>query len=130
MCLISALAGPSEPSAQVSLSPPFVLSLSVAQTGLVACGLADGRAWLGSGGEKFSSSEGSSTARKKKRRKWHGLRIDYGEYFKIAEGPIIAVCVMLSGNTHTIEASSSHAQFIFLVNPTLNLDPTWHLDIT
>jgi hypothetical protein len=93
--LTSILAGPSEPSAQVSLSPPFVLSLSVAQTGLVACGLADGRVWLGSGGEKASLSEGSSNARKKKRRKWDGLRVDDGHYFKIAEGPVVAVCVML-----------------------------------
>jgi len=89
--LITVIAGPPEPSAQVSLSPPFVLSLSVAQTGLVACGLADGRIWLGSGGEKASSRGGSSNSRTKKRCKWDGLRVDDGNYLKIAEGPVVAV---------------------------------------
>ncbi|KAF8586537.1 WD40 repeat-like protein [Ramaria rubella] len=81
----------SEPTAQMSFSPPFVLSLAVSQTGLAACGLGDGRVWLGSGGEKALSSDGNSSARKKKRRKWEGLREDDGTYSKIAEGPIVAI---------------------------------------
>lgn len=88
----SSTAGPAEQSAQqVSLSPPFVLGISVAQTGLVACALADGRIWLGSGGEKTIAKETSSHARQKKRRKWEGLRASDGNYFKTAEGPVVAM---------------------------------------
>ncbi|KAF8507903.1 WD40-repeat-containing domain protein [Hysterangium stoloniferum] len=91
--------GPSEPSAQVSLSPPFIQSLDISSNGLVACGLADGRIWLGSGGERIPipSSERSTSASKKKRRKWDGLNPDAGNYTQIAEGPIIGIA-FASGN--------------------------------
>ena len=57
----------------------------------MACGLADGRIWLGSGGEKPESGEIPSHARQKKRRKWEGLRANEGSYHKAAEGPVVAV---------------------------------------
>ncbi|KIJ41256.1 hypothetical protein M422DRAFT_229718 [Sphaerobolus stellatus SS14] len=80
-----------EPSSQVSLSPPFIQSLSLSANGLVACGLADGRIWFGSGGEKATTTDKNSSSRKKKRRKWEGLRSNDGNYFNVAEGPIVGI---------------------------------------
>ncbi|KAF8485608.1 hypothetical protein JB92DRAFT_2760665, partial [Gautieria morchelliformis] len=78
-------------SSQISLSPPFILSISVAQTGLMACGHANGCIWHGSGREKALSREANSHARQKKRCKWEGLCADDGCYFKTAEGPVVAL---------------------------------------
>ncbi|TFY71750.1 hypothetical protein EVG20_g1245 [Dentipellis fragilis] len=72
----------------VSLSPPFVLSCSVSASGLIAAGTADGQLWIGAGGEKRPAS---SNRKKKKSRKWEGLRVEESYAFKIAEGPIVAV---------------------------------------
>lgn len=78
-----------EPSAGVSLSPPFVLSLAVSPSGLVAAGLADGRVWLGAGGDR--NAPGSQ---KKRVRKWEGLRDADVSVLQIAEGPVVAVYVL------------------------------------
>jgi hypothetical protein len=69
----------------VSLSPPFVLCLSVSSTGAIAVGTADGCLWIGKGGDKEVSV--------KKTRKWGGLREDMSLSKKIADGPIVALCV-------------------------------------
>ncbi|EJF66094.1 hypothetical protein DICSQDRAFT_97887 [Dichomitus squalens LYAD-421 SS1] len=71
------------PSGGISLSPPFVLSLSVGPSGLFVVSTADGRAWVGGGGEKRSD-------RKKKRpRRWEGLKEDDGLWLQVADGPIV-----------------------------------------
>ncbi|KAM5532069.1 hypothetical protein V8D89_012224 [Ganoderma adspersum] len=75
---------PSE-GATVSLSPPFVHSLSMSPTGLIVVSTADGRVWLGGGGEKRSDSK------KKRSRKWEGLREDEGIWLQVADGPIVSV---------------------------------------
>ncbi|TCD62178.1 hypothetical protein EIP91_007262 [Steccherinum ochraceum] len=75
-----------EPSEGLSLSPPFVLSLSVSPTGLVAAGLADGRVWLGAGGDR-----NAPTSQKKRPRKWEGLRDADINALQVAEGPIVGV---------------------------------------
>jgi len=75
-----------EPSAGVSLSPPFVLSLAVSYTGLIAAGLADGRVWLGSGGDRNSPS-----SQKKRARKWEGLRDADATAVQVAEGPVVGL---------------------------------------
>ncbi|KAA1471221.1 WD40 repeat-like protein [Dentipellis sp. KUC8613] len=72
----------------VSLSPPFVLSCAVSTSGLIAVGTADGQLWIGAGGEKRPAS---SNKKKKKSRKWEGLRAEESRAFKIAEGPVVAV---------------------------------------
>ncbi|KAI0723954.1 WD40-repeat-containing domain protein [Cerioporus squamosus] len=72
------------PSEGVSLSPPFVLSVSVNATGLIAASTADGRVWVGGGGEKRPSSK------KKRSRKWEGLREDEGLWLQVADGPVVA----------------------------------------
>ncbi|KAG8954525.1 hypothetical protein FRC03_011465 [Tulasnella sp. 419] len=72
-----------------SLSPPFVLSLSISPSGCIAASTADGRIWIGREGSKLFRSEG-----KKKRRKWEGLRHTdptLAREFVIASGPIVAV---------------------------------------
>ncbi|KAI0345343.1 hypothetical protein BDW22DRAFT_1427012 [Trametopsis cervina] len=71
------------PTSGVSLSPPFILSTSISATGLVAATTADGRIWLGSGGDK------SSPLAKKKSRKWEGLREADGLFHQVADGPVV-----------------------------------------
>ena len=73
------------PSEGISLSPPFVLSLSVSPSGLFVAGTADGRTWVGGGGEKRSDGK------KKRSRKWEGLREDDGLWLQVADGPIVGV---------------------------------------
>ncbi|KAH8106795.1 WD40 repeat-like protein [Cristinia sonorae] len=75
-----------EPSAGVSLSPSFVLSLDVSSTGMVAAGLADGRVWFGAGGDRNLPS-----TQKKRARKWEGLRETDSISVQIAEGPVVGV---------------------------------------
>lgn len=82
----SSVAAPAQ-SSGVSLSPPFVLSSTISSTALLAVGTADGRLWLGGGGEKLSGAG----AKKKRSRKWEGLKIEGAHEMKIAEGPIVAV---------------------------------------
>ncbi|PIL24234.1 hypothetical protein GSI_13987 [Ganoderma sinense ZZ0214-1] len=74
---------PSE-GATVSLSPPFVHSLSMSTTGLIVIGTADGRVWLGGGGEKRPDGK------KKRSRKWDGLREDDGIWLQVADGPVVS----------------------------------------
>lgn len=68
----------------VSFSPPFVLSISVSATGVLAASTADGRVWLGGGGEKRPDSK------KKRSRKWEGLKEDEGVWLQVADGPVVA----------------------------------------
>ena len=74
------------PSSGVSLSPPFVHSVAFSERGAVIASTADGRVWVGRGGDK-------SIASKKKRRKWEGLREDAGSWVSVAEGPVVSVWV-------------------------------------
>jgi hypothetical protein len=62
-----------------------VLCLSVSSTGAIAAGTADGYLWIGLGGDKRVSA--------KKTRKWGGLREDMSLSTKIADGPVVALCV-------------------------------------
>jgi hypothetical protein len=91
----------------VSLSPPFVLCLSISSTGAVAAGTADGYLWIGLGGDKRASV--------KKTRKWGGLREDMGLSTKITDGPVVALCVALSLScVCVLGALTSHALRAFL----------------
>jgi hypothetical protein len=62
-----------------------VLCLSVSSTGSIAAGTADGQLWIGLGGDKRISV--------KKTRKWGGLGEDMSLSRKIADGPVVALCV-------------------------------------
>lgn len=64
-----------------------MLCLSVSSTGAVAVGTADGCLWIGLGGDKRVSA--------KKTRKWGGLREDMSLCRKVADGPVVALCVAL-----------------------------------
>ncbi|KAH0830620.1 WD40-repeat-containing domain protein [Lanmaoa asiatica] len=77
-------------SSGVSLSPPFILSLSISPTGIIAAGTADGRLYIGTGGEKSSET---SAGRQRRQRKWKGLRMDDRIIADVAEGPIVALYV-------------------------------------
>ncbi|KAJ7444934.1 WD40-repeat-containing domain protein [Mycena latifolia] len=72
----------------MSLSPPFVMSAALGTTGVMAAGTADGRLWLGLGGEKGPQTK---STKKKRSRKWEGLNPDDELLEKIAEGPIVAM---------------------------------------
>jgi hypothetical protein len=56
----------------------------------MAAGTADGRLWLGFGGEKKPSPSGS---KKKRTKKWEGLRDEDELAIKVAEGPIVAMYI-------------------------------------
>lgn len=75
------------PSSGVSLSPPFVHCIAFSEYGTVAASTADGRVWVGRGGDK------SIESKKKRHRKWEGLKEDKGNWVGIAEGPVVSVCV-------------------------------------
>ena len=85
--LIQSLAG-LPPSSGVSLSPPFVHCIAFSEHGAMAASTADGRVWVGRGGDK------SVTSKKKRSRKWEGLREDEGYWISVAEGPVVSVYVV------------------------------------
>lgn len=68
------------------MSPPFIMSLSIASNGIIAAGTADGKLWLGFGGEKIPS-----TSKTKKKSKWGGLDLEQASVVSVAEAPIVAV---------------------------------------
>lgn len=72
------------------MSPPFILSLSISPTGIIAAGTADGRLYIGTGGEKSSEASGSRQGRQ---RRWKGLKVDGRIIEKVVEGPIVALYV-------------------------------------
>ncbi|KIK44998.1 hypothetical protein CY34DRAFT_22746 [Suillus luteus UH-Slu-Lm8-n1] len=81
---------PLSESSGVSMSPPFILSSAMSPSGILAAGIADGRVWIGTGGEKMSGvSSGISV--KKKRRKWEGLKQDEAFRADVGHGPIVAL---------------------------------------
>ncbi|KAF9227856.1 WD40 repeat-like protein [Gyrodon lividus] len=116
--------GATPPSSGVFMSPPFILSLSISSSGVIAAGTADGRVYIGTGGEK---SEGAS-GRRKRRRKWDGLRGEGKTVAEAAEGPIVALtftaprelltCTLLGKvSYHQIHGSAADG--------TLSLEPKW-----
>ncbi|KAH7889639.1 WD40-repeat-containing domain protein [Phlebopus sp. FC_14] len=76
------------PTSSVSMSPPFVLSMSMSSKGLIAAGTADGRLYVGTGGEKPVTD---SVGRQKRRRKWDGLRSKGKIIATVAQGPVVAL---------------------------------------
>lgn len=74
----------------MSLSPPFIMSTAFSSTGVMAAGTADGRLWIGFGGEKTPSIPGTG---KKRNKKWDGLDADAELLQKVADGPIVAMYV-------------------------------------
>lgn len=108
----------------MSLSPPFILSTSVRSTGLFAASTADGRVWLGGGGEKRPSP--ASGAKKKRTRKWEGLREDEGLWLQVAEGPVVAA--VFSGTDALITSTLLGRLSIFAVSRDdgkLRTEQTW-----
>lgn len=73
------------------MSPPFIMSSALSPSGIFAVGIADGRVWIGTGGEKMPA--GASA--KKKRRKWEGLKQDEGFMADVGHGPIVALYALM-----------------------------------
>ncbi|KAH8116886.1 WD40 repeat-like protein [Phellopilus nigrolimitatus] len=72
----------------ISSLPPFITSLAVSTQGIIAAGTADGRIWIGLGGEKQASG---SSKKKKKSRKWGGLSEGDGFFTKMDENLVAAL---------------------------------------
>jgi hypothetical protein len=70
----------------MSFTPPFVISTAVSSTGVLASGLADGRLYVGFGGERQLMKRG---------KKWNGLEPSAEWIDKVAEGPIVAMYVFI-----------------------------------
>jgi hypothetical protein len=86
---------PLSESSGVSMSPPFILSSAMSPSGILAAGIADGRVWIGTGGEKMSAAS-SGTSIKRKRRKWEGLKQDEAFMADVGHGPITALYVFVT----------------------------------
>ncbi|KAF8891317.1 WD40-repeat-containing domain protein [Infundibulicybe gibba] len=85
---------PDNPLGGTSMSPPFIVSMAVSATGVIAAGTADGRLLLGFGGDKRASAK---AAKKKRTRKWEGLDVDMSLDMKVADGPVVACAFTESG---------------------------------
>jgi len=81
-----------------SLSPPFALATSISSTGVIACATASGHVFIGYGGSKTINS-----TKRKKARKWNGLKSDESIWFKAAEGAVVSVYVLFTCFTHNFE---------------------------
>lgn len=79
---------PMDSSSGLAMSPPFILSLDISSTGVLAAGTADGRIYVGTSGERLGGAGG---ARQNRRRKWEGLRSDGRILVEVARGPVIAL---------------------------------------
>ncbi|KAG8827412.1 hypothetical protein FRC17_007841 [Serendipita sp. 399] len=74
----------------LSLSPPFALSIAISSNDVIACSTASGHIWIGYGG---SRSPTSSQA-KRRSRKWEGLKVSSGLWVKAGNGPIVGVAFL------------------------------------
>ncbi|KAF8136412.1 WD40-repeat-containing domain protein [Boletus edulis] len=113
------------PSSGVSLSPPFILSLSMSQTGILAAGTADGRLYVGTGGEKSSEASG---VRQRRQRKWKGLKMDDRIIADVAEGPIVALAFTEARELLTCTLLGKVTQYRICgsaAGGTLKLEPQW-----
>jgi hypothetical protein len=72
----------------MSLSPPFIVSMAISLTGVLAAGTADGQLWINFSGE--SSKDGGSKITKAPKT-WAGLNGETEHIMKIAEGPLVAM---------------------------------------
>ncbi|KAF8163623.1 WD40-repeat-containing domain protein [Crassisporium funariophilum] len=71
---------------EMSMSPPFIMSMAMSSAGVLAAGTADGRLWIGFKGERIPGK-----GPKKKSKKWEGLDANEALMIKVAEGPIVAM---------------------------------------
>ncbi|KAJ7046977.1 WD40-repeat-containing domain protein [Mycena alexandri] len=108
----------------MSLSPPFIMSAAITTTGVMAAGTADGRLWLGFGGEKNSQTKSS---KKKRTRKWDGLDPDDEHLEKAAEGPLVAMAFSdpLTLTVCTLLGSITQYRIIRQENRELQLVKIW-----
>ncbi|KAI9057917.1 WD40 repeat-like protein [Trametes sanguinea] len=113
------------PTQGVSLSPPFVLSISLSPLGLLAASTADGRVWLGGGGEKRPNpSQGN---KKKRSRKWEGLKEDEGLWVQVADGPVVSTVFRDAETLLTCSLLGAIAEFKISRDSSgmLQADKTW-----
>ncbi|KAJ7087873.1 WD40-repeat-containing domain protein [Mycena epipterygia] len=104
----------------MSLSPPFIMSAAIGATGVMAAGTADGRLWLGFGGEKGGQTK---STKKKRSRKWEGFNLDDEYLEKVAEGPVVAMAFSTSSTLtlSTLLGSITQYQIVRQDNDTFQL---------
>lgn len=109
-----------------SMSPPFIVSLSISPTGIIAAGTADGRVYVGTSGEKSSQA---GVGRQQRRRKWEGLRSDGRIVTEVAQGPITGTAFISPREflTCTLLGSvTSHEICGSTVDSSLSVKPKWN----
>ncbi|KAK2466708.1 hypothetical protein APHAL10511_000966 [Amanita phalloides] len=79
---------PYAPVGGMSLSPPFITSMALSSTGILAAGTADGRLLINFAGEISKVDNAKS---KKTMKHWNGLDESQEHVVNIAEGPIVAM---------------------------------------
>ncbi|KAL0066411.1 hypothetical protein AAF712_006453 [Marasmius tenuissimus] len=81
---------------------------AISPAGALAAGLADGRLWMGFGGEKSASPKPPG---KKRARKWNGLAEEGEIVEKVADGPVVAAAFIDADSAGHIHASGNHQGF-------------------
>ncbi|KAG5352981.1 hypothetical protein C0989_011624 [Termitomyces sp. Mn162] len=110
----------------VTLSPPFVVSIAISSTGIIAAGTADGRLLIGCGG--YKAPKGKESGGKKRSRKWDGLNVEEEIITKVAEGPLVALAFEDSGNltVSTLLGVMTRYQIVYDHNEgSVSLDKIW-----
>lgn len=79
----------------ISSLPPFITSIAMSPSGVLAVGTADGRIWIGLGGEKLPPGSAKQSKRKKSK-KWNGLNEDEILDTKVADWFINGLYVVSS----------------------------------
>lgn len=100
--LLTCLPAGLPPSSDVPLSPSFVHCIALSEQGAIAASTADGRVWIGRGGDK------SIAPKNKRHRKWEGLREVGGSWVRVASGPVVSVCVESDVHQSSHPTSSHH----------------------
>ncbi|KAI3600045.1 scf complex subunit skp1 [Moniliophthora roreri] len=93
----------------ITLSPPFIISSAISPSGVLAAGTADGRIWLGFGGEKRMHT-------KKRSKKWDGLSEEGEVAQKITDGPIVAMA-FIDNDTLVLSTLLGVVKGIRLIRP-------------
>ncbi|KAF8643822.1 hypothetical protein AX16_008840 [Volvariella volvacea WC 439] len=108
-------------SDSISLSPPFIMSTAFSSDGIMAAGTADGRLWLGYGGQKVPGS--------KKKKFWEGLSDAKQLEAKVAGGPIVSLAFIKPDTLVTSTMLGVISVFDLEYNPdkhSLHLYQIWH----
>jgi hypothetical protein len=115
---------PHAPAGEMSLSPPFIMSMAISLTGVLAAGTVDGQLWINFSGE--SSKDGGSK-NTKGLKTWAGLNEDTEHIAKIAEGPLVAMAFLRTRiiTVSTLMGTVTQYRLALTGSNQLNLEKLW-----